>query len=203
MERKEFNKLLEICKGALQNDVVLLDDPFEDEIDDLLFLTAVYGQQISRTMESTVDFTVGPLRVAHLDEVQCVNDFRFRKRDFSNLIDALRLPLSHFLVFCGDTDYVRCRHNYKIPYETGVLLVIFRLARPHRIRSDMERMFHCRRSKICAAFNTFIDVFSRSHRLTSPIRSSCRIVSLNMQMPLRERPVCTASVSGASSTVRC
>jgi nuclease HARBI1 len=158
-ERKEFNKLLEICKDALQNDVVLLDDPFEDEIDDLLFLTAVYGPQISSTMESTVDFSVRPLRVAHLDDVQCVADFRFRKKDLSKLIDALRLPLSHFLVFCGDTDYVRCRNNYKIPYETGVLLVMFRLARPHRIRSDMERMFHCRRSKICAAFHTFIAAF--------------------------------------------
>jgi hypothetical protein len=110
-------------------------------------------------MESTVDFTVGPLRVVHLDEVWCVNDFRFRKRDLSKLIAALRIPLSKFLVFCGDTDYVRCRNNYKIPYETGVLFVMFRLARPHRIRSDMERMFHCWRSKICAAFNTFIDAF--------------------------------------------
>jgi hypothetical protein len=158
-ERKEFNKLLEICKDALQQDVAVLDDPFEDEIDDLLFFTALYGQQISRTMESTMDFTVGPLRVAHLDEVWCVNDFRFRKRDLSKLIAALRIPLSKFLVFCGDTDYVRCRNNYKIPYETGVLLVMFRLARPHRIRSDMEHMFHCWRSKICAAFNTFIDAF--------------------------------------------
>ena len=40
-ERKEFNKLLEICKDGLWDDVVLLDDPVEDELDDLLELTAM------------------------------------------------------------------------------------------------------------------------------------------------------------------
>ena len=104
-----------------------------------------------------MDFTVGPLRVAQLDDVQCVVDFRFQKNALAKLIELLQLPLSHFLDFCDDTDYVKCDNKYKIPFETGILMILHRLARPHRIRSDTERMFHCRRSKISAVCSTFID----------------------------------------------
>ena len=99
---------------------------------------------------------MAPLRVAQLDDVQCVVEFRLRMNALTKVIEAL-LPLSHILEFRSDSDYVKCQNKYKIPYETGILMILYQLARPHRIRSDTERMFHCRRSKISAVCSTFID----------------------------------------------
>jgi nuclease HARBI1 len=75
------------------------------------------------------------------------------------LIEQLRQPLSKFLEFTSQNDYVKCRNRYKVPYETGVLMILYHLARPHRVRSDIERMFHCRRSHCSAICQTFIDAF--------------------------------------------
>jgi hypothetical protein len=88
-----------------------------------------------------------------------MRDFRFRKEDLSLLMEQLRTPLAKYLEFTGQTDYVKCRHRYKVPYETGVLMILYRLAHPHRVRSDIERMFHCRHSHVSAICNTFIDAF--------------------------------------------
>jgi hypothetical protein len=76
-ERKKFADLVNLCKFVMDADPT--DDPdYEDEdnIDDLLELTYAYGISIGRTLGSTIDFTVGPLRVAQLDEVKAINDFR-------------------------------------------------------------------------------------------------------------------------------
>jgi nuclease HARBI1 len=44
-----------------------------------------------------------------------------------------------------------------VPYETGLLLVFFRFARPRRLRPDMERFFRMRKSKLSGAIWTFTD----------------------------------------------
>jgi nuclease HARBI1 len=38
-------------------------------------------------------------------------------------------------------------------------MILYRLARPHRVRLDIERMFHCRRSHVSAICNTFSNAF--------------------------------------------
>lgn len=77
-ERKKFFNLVEVCKvfnmDADPTDNVDFEE--EDELDDLLELTFLYGQSIGRTLGTAIDFTVGPLRVEDLDEIKAVNDFR-------------------------------------------------------------------------------------------------------------------------------
>ena len=160
-ERQACDYLTDLCLEALLTDDSSDDDDDEDDeddvLEDLLAATIELDESISRTLESTVDFTKPPLRVAALDEVQAVNDFRFRKEDLTHLIESLRLPLEKYLDFVPGTDQVRLRNRYSIPYETGVLMVLFRLARPQRVRSDIERTFCCRRSHCSAVCQTFID----------------------------------------------
>lgn len=168
-ERQLYYDMVNMCMEAMEegcsDDDSSEDDSDDDdsddgdELDDLIEMTCEYGRFLTTTLESKVDFTVAPLRVEQLDDVQALNDFRFRKAHLSMLIDKLRQPLSTFLEFVGDTDYVKCRHKYTIPFETGVLMILYRLARPHRVRSDIEQMFHCRRSRVSAVCNTFVDAF--------------------------------------------
>jgi hypothetical protein len=77
-ERKKFFKLVDLCKVFIMDadPTDNLDYEEEDELDDLLELTFLYGQSISRTLGTAIDFTVGPLRVEDLDEIKAVNDFR-------------------------------------------------------------------------------------------------------------------------------
>ena len=77
-ERKKFCDLVNLCKHFIIMDADPPDDPdYEDgdDIDDLLEMTYAYGISIGRTLDSTIDFTVGPLRVGQLDEVKAINDF--------------------------------------------------------------------------------------------------------------------------------
>jgi hypothetical protein len=108
-ERKQFHQLVELCKEEIM-DCDPTDDPNYDDgddLDDFLELTFYYGQAIGRTLQSDIDFMVGHLRVADLDEVQAMRDFRFRKEDLSLLMEQLRTPLAKYLEFTGQTDYVK------------------------------------------------------------------------------------------------
>jgi hypothetical protein len=52
---------------------------------------------------------------------------------------------------------VQVKNRYAVPYETGLLMILFQLACPHRVRSDMEQKFsHCR-GFISGVCGTFID----------------------------------------------
>jgi hypothetical protein len=57
----------------------------------------------------------------------------------------------------GDKDEIKCLNRYSCPYETGILLCFHRLARPRRIRPEMESYFSMRKSKISAVISTFME----------------------------------------------
>ena len=47
--------------------------------------------------------------------------------------------------------------RYRVPYETLLLLVLFRFARPHRISHEMAEFFDMKKSKISAGIRTMVD----------------------------------------------
>jgi hypothetical protein len=59
------------------------------------------------------------------------------------------------LLLEGTKESVICRNAYRCPYESGLLLVLYRLSRPRRISPDMERFSHWRKSKVSAVLQTF------------------------------------------------
>jgi hypothetical protein len=65
----------------------------------------------------------------------------------------------------GTTDLVKVKNWYTIPYETGLLMIIYRLLCPHRVRSDMEVKFGLCWGFISGACNTFIDaLYTIAHK---------------------------------------
>ena len=85
----------------------------------------------------------------------CLSEFRFRKQDLQRLAD---LPWPRLAVdLPGVREAVAVKNKYRVPFETGLLLVLYRLARPHKIHGDMETFFGMRRSHICATISTFVD----------------------------------------------
>jgi nuclease HARBI1 len=158
-ERDLFSNLADLCTQELDDD----DDDWyvstdsSDDLDDLFAATINYGAYIATDLASDVDFSKAPLRVADLGDVECLDDFRFRKDGLEQLIALLRQPLATQLSYVeGSDDMVKVKNRYTVPFETGVLMILYRLARPMRVRSDLERKFSCRRSHCSAICQTFI-----------------------------------------------
>ena len=106
-------------------------------------------------MNETIDFEAAPLKIIHLDESKCIFDYRFRQRDLLEIANRLWPKMQLYLE--GTRDKILDKNRYTCSYETGLLLVLFRLSRPRRLRPEMETYFKMRKSHISATLNTFID----------------------------------------------
>ena len=111
---------------------------------------------------STVDPIIGmvieimpkSLRIADLDESECMHDFCFQKDDLQEIADLLWPKLDMFLT--GDNkDRIQCA-NFTCPYETGLLLCLFRLKHLNRL-CDLESYFRMKKTRISAILSTFMD----------------------------------------------
>jgi nuclease HARBI1 len=87
--------------------------------------------------------------------VTCLSEFRFRKQDLQQLANLLWPRLAVDLP--GVREDVVVKNKYRVPFKTGLLLVLYRFARPHKIHGDMKTFFGMRRSHICATISTFFD----------------------------------------------
>ena len=144
-----------------------VDDDHEDEeegdeehhtADHVIRSTMDYFNFIYRPiLDETIDFDKPPLKISDLDDSKALLDFRFRKDDLQEIADSLWPKLEPFLE--GTRDKIMCENQYQCPYETGLLLVLYRLARPRRIRPELETYFSMRKSRISAIISTFIDAF--------------------------------------------
>ena len=111
---------------------------------------SLYQPIVEDTIMFDANFTI---HIRDLNPAMCINDFRFRKKDLQELADRLWPKLE--LLLNGDKESIVCNNAYRCPYETGLLLVLFRLSRPRRISPDLERFSHWRKSKISCVLQTF------------------------------------------------
>jgi nuclease HARBI1 len=84
---------------------------------------------------------------------ECVSDFRFRKEHLQDLSHKLWPRLSPFL---GDNrDHLILQNRYTAPFETCLLVYLFKMARPVRLRPDCERKFGMRKSHLSVIVQCF------------------------------------------------
>ena len=107
-----------------------------------------------RLIEETIFFDPKyTIYIRNLDPSICISDFRFRKNDLQELADRLWPKMA--LLLNVEKDAIICANGYSCPYESGLLMVLYRMSRPRRISPDMERFSHWRKSKISAVLQTF------------------------------------------------
>jgi nuclease HARBI1 len=104
-------------------------------------------------VDDTIDFNSRAMVIADLNESECLNEFRFRKHDLQEAANLLWPKLS--VLLDGTRDKIVVLNGYTVPYETGLLMLLYRLARPRRLRPEMEKFFKMRKSKISATITTF------------------------------------------------
>ena len=127
-----------------------------DVIGKLVQETIVYSNYIfGPILDETIDFEAAPLKIIDLDESKCILDFRFRQLDLLEIANRLWPKMELYLE--GTRDKILVQNRYTVDYETGFLLLLFRLSRPRRLRPEMETYFKMRKSHISATLNTFIN----------------------------------------------
>jgi hypothetical protein len=148
-----------------------------DMVDMVLETTVRYGNSIyHRFFDPSINFMAPPLIVGDLDESSCISEFRFRKEHLQELANLLWPKLSLFLE--GDKDKIKVKNKYTCPYETGILLVLYRFAKPRCIRPDIEKFFRMRRSRISSVIKTFVDAL---HEVAKPYLSDPSIFQHRFQ----------------------
>ena len=77
----------------------------------------------------------------------------------------------------GNKEHIVVNNNYTVHYETGILVLLYRLSFPRRLRPEMERYFGIRKSKLSAIISTFVDAFYAMavHYLDNPTLFAGRI----------------------------
>jgi hypothetical protein len=110
----------------------------------------------SRFEDSTdIDWDMNPPLISDMSDSVCFNDLRFRKVHLQEVAKKLWPLMEPHLE--GNYDRIRLQNGYTLPFKTCLMILLYRLAAPHRIRPDMERFFAIRKSRISAALNTFVD----------------------------------------------
>lgn len=87
------------------------------------------------------------------NESECLHDFRFRPEHLHELVEALWPRLSPFLQ--GVEGKIVVENRYTAPFETCLLVYLYKMARPVRLRPDCERRFGMTKSHISAIIQTF------------------------------------------------
>ena len=116
--------------------------------------TITYLSSIYRPiLDETIDFDSPPTLINDYNESTCISFFRFRKSDLLELSALLWPRISMHLN--GEYERIVCENRYTIPFECGLLILLYRFSRPTRIRPDMERFFGMRKSKLSSIILTF------------------------------------------------
>lgn len=84
------------------------------------------------TEDTSIEFGC-PMVIYDFNKSQCISHFCFRKNHLKDVSNALWLQLN----LMGIYDSVICRNIYICPFETVLLVLLYRLSRPRRIRPDM------------------------------------------------------------------
>lgn len=160
LERTRLKELIEVT-------TFLIDDEEESSStdsstssfvgDDALRVTLLYDNFINTSRMETEGIEFGRrMLIQDLDDTTSISNFRFRKEDLQRLADLLWPRLGPH--FEGTKESIKVKNKYRIPFETGILLVLFWLARARKIHCEMESYFGMRQSHMCAVIATFVNV---------------------------------------------
>jgi hypothetical protein len=124
--------------------------------DEALRITLLYDAFLNTSRSEATGITFGRRPViADFDNSTCISCFRFRQDDLQHFSDLLWTRLDGH--FNGTKESVEVQNRYRVPFETGILILLYRLARPHTLHCDMEGFFGMRKSHLSAALRTFVD----------------------------------------------
>jgi nuclease HARBI1 len=92
--------------------------------------------------------------IADISDSDAISNFRFRKEHLAAI--AAKLWPKVAILVDGIYECIRVKNRYTVPFETGLLILLYRLAAPRCICPDMEKFFGMRKSHISSVLSTFV-----------------------------------------------
>lgn len=132
------------------------DDNSDDEMDLIEFsmeCVLLWAHRVhTKILNHRIEFGRRVI-IADFCESECITHFRFRKLDLQAMADQLWPRLSIFLG--PNRENITLQNRYHAPFETCLLLYLFKMSRPRRLLEDCESMFGMRKSHLSSAILTF------------------------------------------------
>ena len=121
----------------------------------LIFATTTLNEKINSTiLDGRISWGC-TLTILDLSESDAVKNCCLCKVDLQTLTENLWPLMSVHL--SGDQNKITCVNWYTIKYECGILILLYHLSRPQRLRHDMEKIFGIWRSHLLAIIKTFLE----------------------------------------------
>lgn len=140
-------------------------DEERDELYDTMEGIHCYGHHIyDAPQDESIDFDAPPLLIKDLDNrgPSTKIEFRFRTAELQDIADLLWPKVSVYLE--GPQHSIKVTSGYCVPYETGFLVLLYRLTYPCRLRPEMEKKFCIRAPKLSCIIKTFLHAFYKVAR---------------------------------------
>jgi hypothetical protein len=95
------------------------------------------------------------LTISDFNDAQCLDEFRFRKEDLQLVADSLWPKIGLFLN--GGRERIVMDNHYTAPYETCLLLTLYRYSQPRRLCPDFLReiLWHEKEPLLCCHQDIF------------------------------------------------
>jgi len=169
-ERNDVNDILKVAK------IFLFLAPFVDRSrgprifdatardHDMAVLVLLHALQMHERLyapleDESIPWEDPPMMIDDVSDSDAQLYFRFRKEHLYLIADKLWPRLSTFFSDDSTRQKVKCNNKNVSPYETGFLMMLFRFSRPVRIRPEMERYFHTRKTKLSNILKTFVKAY--------------------------------------------
>ena len=132
------------------------DDSMEDQEESLLRLSIDVQTKASVVFMPFQDHSVhwgrGPV-VSDLSQSDCIENCRMQNEHLSTVCDKLWQRMRH--LFDGNKSLIQCENQYTTHFETGMIVLLYRMSRPRRLRPEMEQSLKIRKSKLSSIIQTF------------------------------------------------
>ena len=132
------------------------------EEDDELLNLVITTQQLSRKIHSNfADHHVQWGKCVHVDDLsesKSIENCQMRKDDLMILLEKLWPKMHHQLV--GAQERITCENRYRVPYETGMIILLYCYSRPRRLHPEMEMIFGIQKSRLSAIIKTFSEALN-------------------------------------------
>jgi hypothetical protein len=166
-ERKLFFALVDFVamedeESSTDDSLTSSDDDNDDEsLGEILMNIGEYGETLFNLGKDNMQQSYQPdLVVDNLpDNDRTQLDFRFRKHDLKEICNLVWPRLKEYLD--GDYNKIKLPHRHYVHFETGILMLLYRLIHPMRIRPEMETRFLCSPTKISYTISVFVVALSQ------------------------------------------
>ena len=128
----------------------------EDQEESLLRLSIDVQTQASIVFLPFQDHSVHWGRgsvVLDLSQSDCIENCRMQKEHLSTVGNKLWPRMRH--LFDGNKSSIQCENRYTTHFETGMIVLLFRMSCPRRLRPEMEQSLKIRKSKLSSIIQTF------------------------------------------------